>query len=48
MILLDTNAFIWFVGDQDTLSEEVRVEIEIDENVFVSIATFCEMTINRC
>jgi len=23
MLLLDTNAFIWFVGDQDTLSEEI-------------------------
>ena len=48
MILLDTNAFIWFVGDQDTLSEEVRVEIETNEHVFVSIATFWEMAIKHC
>ena len=48
MLLLDTNAFIWFVGDEDTLSEEVRAEIETNEHVFVSIATFWEMAIKHC
>lgn len=36
MLLLDTNAFIWFVGDEDTLSEEIRAEIETNEHVCVS------------
>ena len=48
MLLLDTNAFIWFVGDEDTLSEEIRAEIETNEHVFVSIATFWEMAIKHC
>ena len=48
MLLLDTNAFIWFVGDEDTLSEEIRAEIETNEHIFVSIATFCEMAIKHC
>ena len=47
MLLLDTNAFIWFIGDQETLSEEIRSEIETNEHVFVSIATFWEMAIKH-
>ena len=48
MLLLDTNAFIWFVGDQETLSKEIRAEIETNEHVFISIATFWEMAIKHC
>ena len=47
MLLLDTNAFIWFIGDQETLSEEIRSEIETNEHGFVSIATFWEMAIKH-
>ena len=45
MILLDTHTFLWFVNDPSQLPPRVNQLIEETENVYVSIASFWEMTI---
>ena len=45
MILLDTHAFLWFEENNPILPQNVMDEIQTDEQVFVSIASFWEMTI---
>lgn len=45
-ILLDTNAFIWFLEGSERLSKKAKEAIEADENVcHVSIASFWEMAV---
>ncbi len=45
-ILLDTHAFLWFVGDNHRLSETARKIIEADNtHPFLSIASLWEMAI---
>ena len=45
MLLLDTHTFLWFVNDPTKLPEKVNAAIETAEDVFVSIASFWEITI---
>ena len=45
MILLDTHTFYWFIRDDEKMPAKVKELIETKEKVFVSIATFWEMTI---
>ena len=45
MLLLDTHTFLWFVNDPTRLPEKVNAEIETVESVYVSIASFWEITI---
>ena len=45
MLLLDTHTFLWFVNDPTRLPEKVNAEIETAESVYVSIASFWEITI---
>ena len=45
MLLLDTHAFIWFENEDSRLPYAVLDRIERERNVFVSIASFWEMTI---
>lgn len=45
MLLLDTHTFLWFVNDPSQLPEKVNAEIETADSVYVSIASFWEMTI---
>ena len=45
-ILLDTQAFIWFVENDKQLPSMVKKELEdSDQTIFVSIASLWEMTI---
>ena len=44
-ILLDTHAFIWLSEDDPTLPSPLRDRIEQTDNVFVSIASFWEISI---
>jgi len=44
-ILLDTHAFIWLVEDDANLPGSLRDLIENTNNVFVSIASFWEISI---
>ena len=45
MILLDTHTFLWFVNDTSRLPMRVNNAIEDAEDVYISIASFWEMTI---
>jgi PIN domain nuclease of toxin-antitoxin system len=44
-VLLDTHAFIWLVEDDAKLPVSLRDTIENTANVFVSIASFWEISI---
>jgi PIN domain nuclease of toxin-antitoxin system len=44
-ILLDTHAFIWLSEDDQNLPNATRQTIEDTNNVFVSIASFWEISI---
>ncbi|MFB2971637.1 type II toxin-antitoxin system VapC family toxin [Aerosakkonema sp. BLCC-F183] len=44
-ILLDTHAFIWLAEDDPNLPVSLRNAIENTDNVFVSIASFWEISI---
>jgi PIN domain nuclease of toxin-antitoxin system len=44
-ILLDTHAFIWLSEDDLSLPKSVRERIEKTDNVFVSVASFWEISI---
>ena len=45
-LLLDTNAFIWFIAGDERLSGNARSAIEdVSNNCFVSIATLWEIAI---
>jgi len=45
-ILVDTQAFIWFVEDDKQLPEKVKIELEdIDNSIVISIASLWEMAI---
>ncbi|WP_413160198.1 type II toxin-antitoxin system VapC family toxin [Capilliphycus salinus ALCB114379] len=44
-ILLDTHAFIWLSEDDQSLPTSLRDRIEATDNVFVSIASFWEISI---
>lgn len=47
MLLLDTHAFLWFVNADNRLPKKMSDMIEEDRDVFVSIATFWEITIKN-
>ncbi|MGD1900134.1 MAG: type II toxin-antitoxin system VapC family toxin [Phormidesmis sp.] len=44
-LLLDTHAFIWLSDDSPELPTSLRVKIEATDSVFVSIASFWEISI---
>ncbi len=45
-LLLDTHAFLWWVGDDDRLSKDVREALALADNeVFISVASSWEMAI---
>lgn len=45
-ILIDTQAFIWFVEDDKQLPEEIKTKLEdLDNSIIISIASLWEMTI---
>ncbi len=46
--LLDTHALLWFINDDNSLSEKAKSIIENSENqILVSIASFWEIAIKR-
>lgn len=47
MLLLDTHSFLWFVNADDRLPQKTSDVIEEDSDVFVSIASFWEITIKN-
>ncbi len=47
MLLLDTHAFLWFLNGDEKLPDQVRLEIQTNEAVFVSIASFWEIAIKN-
>jgi len=45
-ILIDTQAFIWFVEDDKQLPKEIKTKLEdLDNSIIISIASLWEMTI---
>ncbi|MDP3432903.1 MAG: type II toxin-antitoxin system VapC family toxin [Bacteroidota bacterium] len=45
-ILIDTQAFIWFVENDKQLPSKIKIEIEdTDNTIIISIASLWEMTI---
>ena len=47
-ILLDTHAFLWFLGGNPELSERARTLIEDTQNeIYISIASFWEIAIKN-
>lgn len=45
-ILIDTQAFIWFVENDNQLPEKIKKELEVSENtIIISIASLWEMAI---
>jgi len=45
-ILIDTQAFIWFVEDDKQLPEEIKTKLEdLDNSIIISIASLWEMTL---
>lgn len=47
MLLLDTHTFLWFVNADKKLPKNTSDMIEEDQTVFVSIASFWEITIKN-
>ena len=47
MILLDTHAFLWFESNSPMLPQAVMDEIQTDDQVFISIASFWEIAIKN-
>ena len=47
MLLLDTHIFLWFETNDPKLPTDVRDRILQDKSVYVSIASFWEMTIKN-
>lgn len=47
MILLDTQAYLWFLNGDEKLPDGIRDEIETGEGLFVSIASFWEIAIKN-
>lgn len=46
ILLLDTQAFIWFVENDKQLSEGIKLELEdLNNQIVISIASLWEMTI---
>lgn len=47
MILLDKHAIYWFLSDDEKLPENVKKRIETETEVYVSVASFWEMSIKN-
>lgn len=47
MLLLDTHTFLWFINADNKLPKNTSDMIEEDQTVFVSIASFWEITIKN-
>lgn len=47
MLLLDTHAFLWFINADSRLPKKTADMIEENRDVYVSIATFWEITIKN-
>jgi PIN domain nuclease of toxin-antitoxin system len=45
LLLLDTHAFIWLVEEDPKLPTSIKARINETQNVFVSIASFWEISI---
>ncbi|MGK7885646.1 MAG: PIN domain-containing protein [Crocosphaera sp.] len=45
-VLIDTHVFIWLAENDSTLSTAIIDYLENTENVFVSVASFWEISIN--
>jgi len=47
-VLLDTHAFLWFIGGASELSKQARAVIENPQNEkYISIASFWEIAIKQ-
>ncbi len=46
-LLLDTHVVIWWLADDATLSEEIKVLIDEEPDVYVSPASIWEITIKQ-
>ena len=47
MLLLDTHAFLWFEGNDPKLPQNVMEELQTNDHVYISIATFWEIAIKN-
>lgn len=47
MLLLDTCAFLWFLYDDEKLTDKIADCIEESENVYLSIASLWEIAIKK-
>lgn len=46
-LLLDTHVVLWWLGDDDTLADDVKGMIDTELDVFVSAATLWEVSIKQ-
>jgi PIN domain nuclease of toxin-antitoxin system len=46
-LLLDSHAFIWWIGDDAQLGPEAREAIEVAEKVYVSVVSVWELGIKK-
>ena len=47
MLLLDTHALLWFLGDDPKLSEAAKAAIQREQDVYISISSFWEIAIKE-
>ena len=47
MLLLDTHALLWFLGDDPKLSAAAKAAMESERDVYISIGSFWEIAIKE-
>jgi len=46
-LLLDTHVILWWLTDDPTLADEIKVRLDHEPDVYVSTATFWEVAIKQ-
>jgi PIN domain nuclease of toxin-antitoxin system len=46
-LLLDTHVLLWWLTDDPTLTEEIKATLDHERDVFISSATFWEVSIKQ-
>lgn len=46
-LLLDTHVVLWWLGDDDTLDSETKDRLDVDSEIFVSVASVWEVGIKQ-
>lgn len=46
-LLLDTHVVLWWLGDDDTLDSATRDRLDVDSEIFISVASVWEVGIKQ-